>query len=58
MIDVNKSKCAYCGACVAVCPVDALRLKETVIVCDEKCTSCGICEKACPMKAITTLKKK
>ena len=58
MIDVNKSQCAYCGACVAVCPVDALRLKETAIVCDEKCTSCGICEKACPMKAITTLKKK
>jgi ferredoxin len=57
MIDVNKSKCAYCGACVAVCPVDALRLKETMIVCDEKCISCGTCEKACPMGAITVQKK-
>ncbi len=57
MIDVDKSKCAYCGACVAVCPVDALRLRETMILCDEKCISCGNCEKACPMGAITVRKK-
>lgn len=58
MIEVDKTKCAYCGACVGVCPVSALRLKDITIVCDEKCISCGTCEKACPMNAITTLKKK
>jgi len=58
MIDVDRTKCAYCGACVGVCPVDALRLKDIKIICDEKCTSCGTCEKACPMNAITVRKKK
>ncbi|MFH1470728.1 MAG: 4Fe-4S binding protein [Candidatus Micrarchaeota archaeon] len=58
MIEVNRSKCVYCGACVAVCPADALRLKDVTIVCDDSCISCGTCEKACPMNAITTLKKK
>ena len=57
MIDVDKTKCAYCGACVGVCPVDALRLRDILIVCSENCTSCGICEKACPMNAITTRKR-
>ena len=57
MIEVDRSKCAYCGACVGVCPVDALRLKETSIICDEKCINCGICGKACPLNAITVLGK-
>ncbi|MFH1447748.1 MAG: 4Fe-4S binding protein [Candidatus Micrarchaeota archaeon] len=57
MIDVNENKCAYCGACVGVCPVSALRLKDGKIFCDEKCTSCGICSEACPLGAITIRKK-
>lgn len=53
-IDLNK--CIYCGACVGVCPVLALRLREVKI--EEKgCTACGICVKACPMNAITVTKK-
>ncbi len=57
MIEVNKSKCAYCGACVGVCPVNALTLKDIEIVCNEKCTSCGICMNACPLNAIKIKEK-
>jgi len=54
----NSDKCLYCGACVGVCPVQALALKDTRIVVDEKkCISCGACVKICPVGAMTLEKK-
>jgi ferredoxin len=51
--NIDREKCLRCGACVSVCPVDALELAEHGIVWDkEKCTFCQICEKACPLGAI------
>lgn len=56
-VEINRSKCIYCGACVAVCPASALKLKETFVECDcNKCVKCGTCEKACPAGAITVKK--
>ncbi len=50
---VDRRRCAYCGACVAVCPADANELVETFLeIYDEKCTGCGICVKMCPMGAL------
>uniref|UniRef100_A0A7C3RI38 4Fe-4S ferredoxin n=1 Tax=Archaeoglobus fulgidus TaxID=2234 RepID=A0A7C3RI38_ARCFL len=50
---VDRRKCAYCGACVAVCPADANELIETFLeIYDERCTGCGICVKMCPMGAL------
>ncbi len=50
---VNRGKCAYCGACVAVCPADANELVETFLeIYDDRCTGCGICVKMCPMGAL------
>jgi len=50
---VNRYKCAYCGACVAVCKFNANELVETFLVIDEeKCNGCGICVKVCPMGAL------
>ncbi|MBU2477027.1 4Fe-4S binding protein [Candidatus Micrarchaeota archaeon] len=45
--------CAYCGACVAVCPVLALDLKETKLFLDKnKCIKCMSCTKICPVGAL------
>lgn len=58
MIKVDRKKCIYCAGCVSVCPVNALTLNETEIVCDaSKCTKCGICERFCPAGAITVIRK-
>lgn len=56
-VNINIARCIYCGACVGVCPVLALTLKETRITVDEaKCIKCFACEKACPANAIKVTK--
>ncbi len=52
MITVNRYRCGYCGACVSVCPNDALDLVEAFIEVDGKCKNCGICTRICPMGAL------
>ena len=52
----DESKCTHCGACVAVCPTEALYVdKKTmkVIFDSEKCIACELCVKACPTRAMT-----
>jgi ferredoxin len=47
VIDIQK--CDFCGTCVAVCPTDAIDLKECVIEVDKKrCIGCGSCVDICP----------
>ncbi len=51
---VDRYRCAYCGACVAVCNFSATELIETfLVVDDEKCTGCRICVKTCPVGALS-----
>jgi len=45
-------RCAYCGACVSVCPVNALDLQETRLVVSEDCIECNLCLPACPVGAL------
>lgn len=53
MVRIDRSKCIGCGACVGVCPKNALRLKGGAIVVDRSlCIKCGTCAKACPANAI------
>ncbi len=53
MFKLDKNKCLRCGGCVGICPVGALELAETGIVCNqEKCIKCGNCESFCPVGAI------
>jgi L-aspartate semialdehyde sulfurtransferase ferredoxin len=51
----NEERCTSCGACVTICPVDALAYDpktRQVIFNDEKCIACEICVKACPLGAM------
>jgi len=52
-IVIDRYKCAYCAACIAVCKYDANVLIETFVYIDEeKCTLCKACVRTCPMQAI------
>jgi ferredoxin len=47
--------CTGCGACIKVCPVDAItgEKKEKHILDQGKCIKCGQCYNACKFQAIT-----
>jgi len=46
-------RCDFCGACVAVCPVDAIQLDEAHWrLFAERCTQCEACVMVCPMNAL------
>jgi ferredoxin len=51
-VKIDKNKCIACGACVKVCPVDAITIKETAVVDEETCIECGACINECPVEAI------
>ncbi|MDD5565803.1 MAG: 4Fe-4S binding protein [Candidatus Omnitrophica bacterium] len=51
----NEAKCTDCGACVPVCPTQALvvdPLTRKVHFYDNKCVACELCVKICPTKAM------
>jgi ferredoxin len=51
---INRALCDICGTCVAVCPVDAIVVKEFYVSLDNDiCIECGNCEQACPARAIS-----
>ncbi len=57
-IAVNYDLCHYCGACVAVCPPDALYLTDTRLEVKDTCTGCERCAKICPMHALSVVERK
>lgn len=51
---INPDECISCGACVGVCPVEAISEdKDKYKIDPEKCTDCGACESTCPSGAIS-----
>jgi ferredoxin len=53
MLDVNRYKCCYCGACVSACPTcSSLELMETWIKVSQGCKKYGVCTKICPVGAL------
>ncbi|MCC7447144.1 MAG: 4Fe-4S binding protein [Anaerolineae bacterium] len=51
---VNRNLCHICGACIAVCPANALFLADTWLHVREKaCTGCERCAKVCPSDALS-----
>ncbi len=53
MLDIDKTRCIGCGACVVECPTDALDLVDGIVVVNhEKCIRCGKCVGVCPANAL------
>ncbi len=53
---IHDDRCFGCAACVALCPVDALRLDNLLAIVDEPiCTHCSLCIPACPVHALSLI---
>ena len=51
---VKSEECVGCGACVDVCPVDAIKMEGDKAVIDAgTCIDCGACVDQCPSSAIS-----
>ncbi len=51
----NEARCTHCGACVTICPAEALVLDpktRKVAFKNEKCIACELCIMACPPRAM------
>ncbi|MBN2014411.1 MAG: 4Fe-4S binding protein [Candidatus Altiarchaeota archaeon] len=48
-------KCVNCGACIALCPTDAISFNadHSIRVESEKCIRCGACVVACPLRSLS-----
>ncbi len=61
LIEIDKDKCFNCGACVSICPVEAITVAEdkSVNFDQETCvgSTCSACVEACPARAITSVKQ-
>ena len=53
-IAVDGSLCLVCGACVGMCPTNAMQLDEVRLqISSELCTLCGRCVELCPVEALS-----
>ena len=50
---VDSEKCVPCGACVDVCPVDAISMDDAAEVDRQKCTGCARCVTECAEDALS-----
>ncbi|NQT84067.1 4Fe-4S binding protein [bacterium] len=51
----NMARCTHCGACVVICPTEALVLdivSREVHFFETQCIGCELCIKACPTRAM------
>ena len=61
LIEIDSEKCISCGACLTLCPVEAITMDEnaTVVFNQEKClgSTCSACVDACPSRVIKSVKQ-
>jgi ferredoxin len=53
---VDRRACMWCGACVGICPKNAITLHETRIEFYDECNLCRMCVPSCPVGAIEMVK--
>ncbi len=56
-LKIDKTKCMGCGACITVCPYDAIVIEEGVARIGEYCQLCQACLSSCPEGAIMERKE-
>jgi len=50
---IDKNKCVGCGACIKICPVEAISMKDgKAEIYMDKCIRCGKCHDVCPKEAV------
>ena len=53
MINIVENRCDYCGACITVCPVDCIEVREYAINIDQNiCIDCDLCVDICPIEVL------
>jgi ferredoxin len=54
-VQKNDELCVHCGACVSICPTEAIGIngEKKVVIQAEKCVHCGACVRVCPTKALS-----
>ena len=50
---VDIEKCTGCGSCVAICPVQAIKIENGKANIDSGCVECGVCLNECSFNAIS-----
>ena len=51
--EVEADRCEGCGACVSVCPFEALSVRNDSLIVDrDRCMGCGVCAANCPQGAL------
>jgi len=53
-VSIDSESCVNCGACVSLCPTEALSLNQDfeLIFSEELCIGCNLCLNSCPRYAI------
>ncbi len=61
LIEIDSEECVSCGACITLCPVEAITMDgdASVVFNQEKClgSTCSACVDACPSRAIKSVKQ-
>jgi len=53
MIEIDRSLCDVCGACIGVCGSDAISIVlDTLAIDHERCALCLCCIQVCPAGAL------
>ncbi len=57
VVKKDSEKCFECGACVSLCPVNAIAIMDDwdIDIDNQKCIGCGFCISSCPTRAISLM---
>ena len=59
MISIRENRCDFCGACISVCPVDCIEVRESSIsIQDQICIDCDLCAYICPIEVLEQVDEK